>query len=393
MSPVDDTDTSDLSPPPDLWRPIIDAEPVTGQVPKVDVDAPAGGVADGSVDAPPTDPASPLDAPFEPVLAPPGSDDDDDGKSRRERRKQWRQEDKARRYAARNSVRFPIFTRSVLLWMLVFALTGVAFGASGAFWWANFNSEVSDLRTTTDEFEERSLEAQANIEGIRQEALADIDTALQPFEAFLSETQMLQLAATFSPAVYTVATLDAEGFPAVGTGFAVISDARYTYFVTSYTTVQAATVEPGPDITVRKLTEEIPAEVWNWDAERDLALIRVEKSGVEVLEWAGDEAAASSLGSRIFPISGLGGAGATLTTGVIIDQSAAGFQHTAPLGTAFQGGPIVTVDGKVLGVASLNYKPLGFDPGEIHMALPINNVCQKLLQCGGANRQPGAEGG
>jgi S1-C subfamily serine protease len=372
MSPVDDTDTSDLTPPPDLWRPIIDAEPVTGQVPKVQADAP--------VEAPPSPPLS----------SPSGGPD---AKSRRQQRKEWRQEEKARRYAARNSVRFPIFTRSVLLWMLIFALTGVAFGASGAFWWASFNSEVSDLRTTTDEFEERSLEAQANIEGIRAEALDDIDAALQPFEAFLSETQMLQLAESFSPAVYTVATLDAEGFPAVGTGFAVISDARYTYFVTSYTTVRAATVEPGPDVTVRKLTEETPAEVWNWDAERDLALIRVEKTGVEVLEWAADDDAATALGSRVFPISGLGGAGATLTTGVVIDQSAVGFQHTAPLGTAFQGGPIVTVDGKVIGVASLNYRPLGFDPGEIHMALPVNQVCERLLECGGAGRQPAAEGG
>ena len=64
----------------------------------------------------------------------------------RERRSEWRRTEKARRYAARNSVRFPIFTRSVLLWMLIFALVGMAFGASGAFWWAHFNTQVSELR-------------------------------------------------------------------------------------------------------------------------------------------------------------------------------------------------------------------------------------------------------
>lgn len=355
--------------PLDLTKPVIDAEPVTGQIPRV---TPGEGEAeaDGRVGSGTVRPVS-----------------------RREQRRAWRREEKARQHAARNSVRFPIFTRSVLLWMLIFALTGVAFGASGAFWWANFNSQVSDLRSTTEDFEERSAEAQASIEELRQQALSDIDTALGPLQGFLAETQVLQLAQLFSPAVYSVATLDEEGRPSVGTAFAVISDDRETYFVTSYTTVKAATVRPGPDVTIRKGTEETKAQVWNWDVERDLALIRAPKGGVQVLEWISDDAAAKALGGRIFPVSGLGGAGASLTTGVVIDQSAVGFQHTAPLGPAFQGGPIVTVDGKVLGVASLTYEPLGFDPGEIHFAVPINQVCQKLLQCGGVARTPSPQGG
>lgn len=353
--------------PLDLTRPVIDAEPVTGSQPAVTPGS-AGSAAGGQ----------------QPV---------GEAMSRRERRRAWRREDKARRYAARNSVRFPIFTRSVLLWMLIFALTGVAFGASGAFWWANFNSQVSDLRSTTQDFEERSADAQASIEQLREQALTDINDALGPLQGFLAETQVLQLAQLFSPAVYSVATLDEEGRPAVGTAFAVVSDDRETYFVTSYTTVKAATVTPGPEVAIRKGTEETRAEVWNWDPERDLALIRAPKGGVQVLEWISNDAAARALGGRIFPVSGLGGAGASLTTGVVIDQSAAGFQHTAPLGPAFQGGPIVTVDGKVLGVASLTYQPLGFDPGEIHFAVPINQVCQKLLQCGGADRTPSPRGG
>ncbi|MEJ5256541.1 MAG: trypsin-like peptidase domain-containing protein [Acidimicrobiales bacterium] len=352
--------------PFDLTRPVIDAEPVTGQIPRVGAGDGGAGAGEGSATG---------------------------RRGRREQRRAWRREDRARRYAARNSVRFPIFTRSVLLWMLIFALTGVAFGASGAFWWANFNSQVSDLRSTTEDFEERSAEAQASIEELRRQALDDINAALGPLEGFLAETQVLQLAQLFSPAVYSVATLDEEGRPSVGTAFAVISDDRETFFVTSYTTVKAATVRPGPEVIIRKGTEETKAEVWNWDAERDLALIRAPKGGVQVLEWISDDAAAKALGGRIFPVSGLGGAGASLTTGVVIDQSSVGFQHTAPLGPAFQGGPIVTVDGKVLGVASLTYEPLGFDPGEIHFGVPINQVCQRLLQCGGADRTPSPQGG
>jgi S1-C subfamily serine protease len=309
------------------------------------------------------------------------------------RRSEWRRAERARRHAARNSVRFPIFTRSILLWLLVFALTGVAFGASGAFWWANFNSQVSDLRKDTEDFEERSLEAQGAIEGQRAEALAEIDEALRPVQGFLSETQMLALAELFAPSVYTVATLDDEGMASVGTAFAVLTDSNQTYFVTSYTTVRAATVAPAPEMTIRKGTEEIEAELWNWDPERDLALIRAEVPDVQLLEWVDDDAAAQALGSRIFPVSGLGGAGAKLTTGVVVDQSAFGFQHTAPLGPDFQGGPIVAVDGRVVGVASLGYQPLGFDPGDVRYAVPVAEVCRQLISCGGSGQRSAGPAG
>jgi hypothetical protein len=51
-----------------------------------------------------------------------------------------------------------------------------------------------------------------------------------------------------------------------------------------------------------------------------------------------------------------------------------------------QGGPIVTADYKVIGVASLTYHPLGFDPGETHFSIQINSTCDKLLECGGGAR-------
>lgn len=357
-----------------------EAGPVTGQQPLIDFDLgddPRGATTGAAAGATAGAAASGAGAPV----------------SRHKRHQEWRRTEKARRVAARKSVRFPIFTRAVLLWMLIFALVGVAFGASGAFWWANFNSQVSDLKQDTDDFESRSLEAQNSIESLRAESLQEIDAAIEPLKAFLSESQMLQLAQLFSPSVYTVATLDEAGLPSVGTGFSVINDGADTYFVTSYTTIKAATVAPGPAVTIRKGTEEVTATVWNWDAARDLALIKAPRADVPVLDWVPAADQAGAVGTRVFPVSGLGGAGAALTNGMIIDQSASGFQHDAPLGAAFQGGPIVNVDGKVVGVASLTYAPLGFDAGpQIHFAVPVEDVCQRLISCGGS-RSPGAQGG
>lgn len=307
--------------------------------------------------------------------------------SRSQLRREWREADRARRYAARRSVRFPIFTRSVVMWVLLFALVGLAFGVSGAFWWAHFNTQVNELREDTKGFEQRSRDAQAEIDGLKNQAITQINEQLKPLAPFVAESRTIQLAQVFAPYVYFVATLDEEGRPAVGTAFAVATDDGSSLLVTSFETVKAASVSPAPDITLRKGEEEIPARLVNFDAERDLALLQVSKGQLPLMEWATDEVQAQALGQRVFPVGGFGGAGATLTSGIVIDQNAAGFLHTAPIGNAQQGGPIVTADGKVLGVASLTYRPFGFDPGETRYSVSINVTCERLLECGGGVRR------
>lgn len=313
-------------------------------------------------------------------------------RSRAQRRKEWRQEERARRYAARRSVRFPIFTRAVLLWMVVFALFGLAFGASGAFWWAHFNTQISEIREETRDIESRSTEALAQIEAERNAALTEIDQSLEPLAGFLSEARTIQLAQVFAPAVWFVATLDEEGRPAVGSAFAVSTTPDSSLMVTSFSTVKAASVNPAPEITLRNGSEEVVATLVNFDADRDLALLSVPRGDLAVIEWANDDQQAKALGSRVFPVSGFGGAGASLTSGIVIDQNGAGFLHDARIGLFMQGGPIVTSDGKVIGVASVDYRPLGFDPGEVHFSVSVNALCEKLLDCGGgARKKPDAE--
>ena len=307
-------------------------------------------------------------------------------KSRHRKRKEWRQSERARRYAARRSVRFPIFTRSVLLWMLLFAMMGAAFGGSGAFFWAHFNTEISELREQTTDFDKRSQEARAEIDAMRNQAVTDINNQLKPIAPFLAEANTVKQAQTLSPYVWFVATLDENGNPSVGSAFSVQTDDTTTLMITSYETVKAGSVNPAPAIGVRKGQEEIPAVLVGFDPDRDLALIEVQRANMPVLEWASDADQEAALGLRVFPVSGLGGTGASLTSGIIMDQSVAGILHTAPVGAFMQGGPIVTADYKVIGVASLAYRPLGFDPGEIHYSVQINNVCVVLMECGGGAR-------
>jgi S1-C subfamily serine protease len=320
-------------------------------------------------------------------------DEQIDSRTPRQRRSEWRRAEQARRYAARNSVRFPILTRSVLLWMLVFALTGLAFGATGAFWWANFNSQVSQLRSDTQDFESKSQNAAATIDAERRKALQQIAAATAPLSQVESATNVPQLAASFSPSVYEVTTFDNNGRPVVGSAFAVESDDTSSLMLTSYATVAAAAVSPGPAITLVKQGNKVPATLVSWDQAHDLALLSVPKGGIPVLEWADENAQSKLLGKYVFPITGTGGAGAALSTGILIDQITAGFRDTAPIGSDFQGGPIIDQDGKVIGVASLSYNPLGYDSGQLHWSPPIAVACDRVLVCGGNNRHAGKPGG
>ena len=89
------------------------------------------------------------------------------------------------------------------------------------------------------------------------------------------------------------------------------------------------------------------------------------------------------MGDRVFAVSGLGSLGASLTQGFITDVSDSGVQHTAPVGQAFQGGPLLTTDGKVLAISSRSYAPLNFTSDGVWFAPYVRAACQRVLQCPG----------
>jgi hypothetical protein len=327
--------------------------------------------------------AAPTDSPTVVTPAAPGSPKP----SRSKKRSEWRTTERARRYAARRSVRFPIFTRSVILWVFIFALIGIAFGTSSAFWWANFNTQVSQLREDTQDFEQREQGAAAAIDAQRNQALTQINDAIQPLSGLLNETNTVKLAQAFSEKVWIVDTLDDNGKPSPGSAFAVVSDDKESLMVTSFSVIRASTVQPGPEIKVRRIgatgTEDQKAELWATDEAHDLALLRVPRGNIPLMDWAGDDVQAKALGSRGFAISGWGGNGTSITPGIVVSTSSDGFRHTVVLGTDYRGGPVITSDGKILGISSLDYQPLGFNPGEVHDAVFVNVICQKVLNCDG----------
>jgi S1-C subfamily serine protease len=276
--------------------------------------------------------------------------------------------------------------------LLLFAMS-LASAFSGAILYAYYDYRLGKTDDKVSSFQagfgDELGAAKKKIDESRDDAIGQIQTELDDLQKFAASGATLSgiLDAT-KESVFFVQTLDASGAPAVGSAFVVFSDNQQSFLLTSYATVQAATTKPAPDITLRKGDESLSATLTSWDPANDLALLTVDKPSLKALEWAPTDPAVS-IGDRVFVESGLGAAGGSISQGFVAGVSAEGIQHDAPIGVAFQGGPLVNSAGKVLGVASRSYAPLGFDPEAVYFGVPIRNSCSKVIRCPGDSAQPG----
>lgn len=258
------------------------------------------------------------------------------------------------------------------------AASGVAFYS-----YYEFKKDTTEARVATflDGFDTRFKTATETIQAERQNALAEIQKELEPLRRIQAEGGTLEaLVEKVRGSVFFVSTLDEAGQASVGTAFAVASDSEQTLLLTSYTTVKAATRQPGPALKVRQGDEDIRADLWTWHEERDLALLILAKGSVPRLALAATEPPVRT-GERLFAISGLGTAGGAVSQGFVADLSAAGIQHDAAIGSAYQGGPMVNSEGAVVAVASRAYAPLGFATDGVYFAPLVQAACEKVLKC------------
>lgn len=327
-------------------------------------------------------PVAPAAAPVVEVPAP-----EPERLSRRERRAAKRLAKDEKRGARLELRRHRILPRTVIgiSMLLLAAAIGAAF--AGAMLYAYYDWRLSTnedrVGVLAESLQQRLTDAGASIDEAQQQALDELQQRAGPLIDQKSDAvAMADLTPVVSPSTFFVSTLDENGQPSVGTAFVVSSDDTQSLLVTSYRAVSASTTQPGPEIRLTNAGgEAVVAQLYRWDPEHDLALLRLDRGGLEPLTWATGDAAAVT-GERVYAVSGVGAAGVTFSPGMVLDQSADGIQMTAPVGSAWQGGPVVTQDGKVVAVASLAYQPLGFNPGEVPFAAPVDAACETLLDCG-----------
>ncbi len=212
-------------------------------------------------------------------------------------------------------------------------------------------------------------------------ARAAIQDELEPLKRLQAGGDVIgNIIKTIAPSVWFVQTTDEQGAASVGSAFAVAGDDTQTLFLTSYTSIKAASRVPGPQVTLRKGDQQVKVTVWTWQEDKDLALLIAPKINVPKLAFAPANQPLR-LGERLFAVSGLGGSGGAVTQGFVADVSAAGVQHDAAIGQGFQGGPLVNTDGKVVAIASRSYSPLGYRSDEVWFGVPPKAACEKVLKC------------
>lgn len=225
--------------------------------------------------------------------------------------------------------------------------------------------------------------AERDLGATLQQAESQIQSRLGPIENLQGDPAALAaLIKKLAPSLYFVHTLDANGSASVGSAFVITSNATQSLLLTSYTTVAAATHSPAPPVYIRQGSTDTQVTVRTWDVANDLALIVLPTGNLPALKPA-PASPAPKIGEKVYAVSGLGSAGASISEGAISDVSSSGLADTAAIGPQYQGGPIVNSSGQVLAVASRTFSPLGFAPDTVYYAPYLQAACSKVLTCPG----------
>jgi S1-C subfamily serine protease len=270
--------------------------------------------------------------------------------------------------------------------ILAFAI-GAGFSGVVLFSYYQYKQNQADAKVNglISNYKGQFAKAQADLNAAVAAARANIANQLKGAEDLQAgPSELATIIKQVAPSVFFVHTLDGAGQPAVGTSFVISSNASQTLLITSYTTVAAATRSPGPHVYVTQGASgaQTPVTVRSWDPQYDLALLILPKGG-ETPVTVAPTSPSPQPGDRLFAVSGLGTAGASLAQGTVIDVSSNGLELDAPIGTAFQGGPIVDKSGQVVAVGSRSYAPLGFTSDGTYFVPFVQAACSKVLSCPG----------
>ena len=279
-----------------------------------------------------------------------------------------------------------IMPRSILGLASLLFFMSIAAAFSGAVLFAYYRYQLDDTRQEVADVKSSIADqveaSQQILDQKTQAATKEIDGTLSELEQFAASGQTIgELRDSVVDSVFLVTTLDANGQPSVGTAFVLFSDSERSFLLTSYTTVAAATVTPAPDITVTGADSgQLGVSLDSWDPDRDLALLVAEDApNLPAIEIADPSSVAT--GDRVFAVSALGASGASIVQGTVADVAENAIQHDAPVGVQFQGGPLLDSDGKLIGIASRTYSPLGFVPDTVFFGIPVRAACVQVVQC------------
>src|SRR5271163_3821887 len=182
--------------------------------------------------------------------------------------------------------------------------------------------------------------------------------------------------------------------PVEGAGSGFVIDPR-GYILTNFHVVQEAqSIE-----VVLGDQSRYPAKYIGADQRNDVALIKIEPKGKDLVALPLGDSSALQVGQKVLAIGNPFGFQSTLTTGVVsalgrtvqtsqstyIDEA---IQTDAAINRGNSGGPLINTHGEVIGINSAIYTPSGTAAG-IGFAIPINTakrIAQDLITDGRVHR-------
>ena len=226
-------------------------------------------------------------------------------------------------------------------------------------------------------------------------SVAERDAALTEDEAI-----NVRIYRQVSPAVANILTKATEydffmdPVPVEGAGSGFVIDPR-GYILTNFHVVEGAqSIE-----VVLGDQSRYPAKFIGADQRNDVALVKIEPKGKNLVALSLGDSAAIQVGQKVLAIGNPFGFQSTLTTGVVsalgrtvqtsqttfIDEA---IQTDAAINRGNSGGPLINSHGQVIGINSAIYTPTGTTAG-IGFAIPINtakSIANDLITDGRVHR-------
>ena len=224
-----------------------------------------------------------------------------------------------------------------------------------------------------------------------QSGLDDLNTAIARLAEEVMPSVVQIESGGFVPATNAGANSAVSLQATTGTG--VIVDADGLIVTNAHVVAGAAQVHvrlgafdgrPGRSI-VQPRGRRLPAVVLGVDRETDLALLRIDATGLPPLELADSEQ--TRQGQLVLAFGSPYGFDSSVTMGIISsvarqlqpDDRVIYIQTDAPINPGNSGGPLVDVNGRVMGINTMNVSPSGTSTG-LGFAVPSNIVRSVVAQ-------------
>ena len=193
-----------------------------------------------------------------------------------------------------------------------------------------------------------------------------------------------QVVQTSLPSVLRVTGTIANNQTSTGTGFVIKSSSSFAYVVTNDHVVNGASNV----VVTTQNGAAMPAITLQEDSADDLAVIKVAQPAPSLAPLTWGDSNGAQLGESVVAIGfalGLQG-GPSVTQGVIsylhrnVGQPWLYLQHTAPINHGNSGGPLLDLNGTVIGINTL----IDENAQSVYFAIPANKAAQKVADLIGA---------